>query len=79
MQVVCKDLNLQYKKEFIEKCIQLYDTIMVRHGLMVVGKAFSSKSKVLSVLAKAFSHIKDDPKFINVLSFYVNPKSITQD
>jgi dynein heavy chain len=79
MNEVCKDLNLQPKKEFIEKCIQLYDTIMVRHGLMVVGKAFSGKSKVLSVLAKAISYIKDDPKFVNVLSYYVNPKSITQD
>ncbi len=79
MEHVCKDLNLQYKKEFVEKCIQLYDTIMVRHGLMVVGKAFSGKSKVLSVLGKAISYIKDDPKFVNVLNYYVNPKSITQD
>jgi dynein heavy chain, axonemal len=52
---------------------------MVRHGLMVVGKSLSGKSKVLSVLAKGISHIKDDPKFVNVLSYYVNPKSITQD
>lgn len=79
MDEVCHQLNLQPKKEFIEKCIQLYDTIMVRHGLMVVGKSFSGKSKVLSVLAKGMSHIKDDPKFVNVLSYYVNPKSITQD
>jgi hypothetical protein len=50
---------------------------MVRHGLMVVGKAYSSKSMVLSVLAKSISYIKDDPKFVNVLSYYVNPKSIT--
>lgn len=66
MNEVCRGLNLQPKKEFIEKCIQLYDTIMVRHGLMVVGKAFSGKSKVISVLAKAISHIKDDPRFVNV-------------
>jgi dynein heavy chain len=79
MDNVCHKLNLQPKKEFIEKCIQLYDTMMVRHGLMVVGKAFSGKSKVLSVLAKAMSYIKDDPKFVNVLSYYANPKSITQD
>jgi dynein heavy chain len=36
--------NLQPKDEFITKCIQLYETICVRHGLMVVGKAFSGKS-----------------------------------
>ena len=79
MEEICHEQNLVYKKEFVDKCIQLYDTIMVRHGLMVVGKALSGKSKVLSVLAKAISHIKDDPRFVNVLSFYVNPKSITQD
>lgn len=52
---------------------------MVRHGLMVVGKAFSAKSKVLSTLQKGMSNIPDDPKFVNVQTFYVNPKSITQD
>ncbi len=79
MQEICHEQNLVYKKEFIDKCIQLYDTIMVRHGLMVVGKSFSGKSRVLQVLGKAISHIKDDPKFVNVLPYYVNPKSITQD
>lgn len=79
MDIVCKEQNIQPKKEFIEKCIQLYDTIMVRHGLMVVGKAFSGKTKVLQTLSKAISHIKDDPRFVNVLLYFVNPKSITQD
>ena len=50
---------------------------MVRHGLMVVGKAFSGKSKVLQVLSKGMSLIKGDPKFVNVLLYFVNPKSIT--
>jgi dynein heavy chain len=79
MEEICIEQNLVYKKEFIDKCIQLYDTIMVRHGLMVVGKSYSGKSRVLQVLGKAMSHIKDDPKFVNVLQYYVNPKSITQD
>lgn len=50
---------------------------MVRHGLMVVGNAFSSKSSVISLLAKSMSYVKNDPKFVNVLNYYVNPKSIT--
>jgi dynein heavy chain len=79
MEEMCHEQNLVFKKEFIDKCIQLYDTIMVRHGLMVVGKALSGKSKVLQTLARAISHVKDDPRFVNVQSFYVNPKSITQD
>jgi dynein heavy chain len=57
MEEMCVEQNLVFKKEFIDKCIQLYDTIMVRHGLMVVGKALSGKSKVLKTLAKAMSHV----------------------
>ena len=49
---------------------------MVRHGLMVVGKSFSGKSKVIRTLQKAMSIIKDDPNFVNVLSYYINPKSV---
>jgi len=52
---------------------------MVRHGLMVVGKAFSGKSKVITTLQKAMSNIKDDPNFVNVLCYYINPKSILQE
>lgn len=49
---------------------------MVRHGLMVVGGAFSGKSQVIKVLQEAMSTIKDNPLFVNVLCFYINPKSI---
>ena len=34
----------------MQKIIQIYDMILVRHGLMVVGAAFSGKSKVAEVL-----------------------------
>jgi len=64
---------------FLEKIIQLYETIMVRHGLMVVGQAYSGKSCVITTLQQAISGIKDNPKFVNVQTFYVNPKSITQN
>ena len=50
MELVCKARNLQPKSEFLNKCIELYETIMVRHGLMVVGGAFSGKSMVIKTL-----------------------------
>ena len=78
MHTVCSNLNLQPKPEFLKKCIELYETIMVRHGLMVVGGAFSGKSKVIKVLQDAFSSIENDPNFVNVQTFFINPKSIQQ-
>mmetsp|Transcript_3594 Transcript_3594/g.2636 ORF Transcript_3594/g.2636 Transcript_3594/m.2636 type:complete len:118 (+) Transcript_3594:1187-1540(+) len=52
---------------------------MVRHGLMVVGKALCGKSKVITTLQKAFGMIKNDPNFQTTHCFYINPKSILQE
>jgi dynein heavy chain len=79
MKNSCVKNNLQAKDEFIDKCIQLYETIMVRHGLMVVGDPYAGKSSCIKVLQQAMSSIKDDPNFVNVLTYYVNPKSVTQN
>jgi dynein heavy chain len=79
MKNACKKFNLQPKDIFLEKCIQLYETIMVRHGLMVVGDPYAGKSSVIKVLQEAMSSIKNDPKFVNVLTYFCNPKSITQN
>lgn len=76
MNDACEEKNLQPKREFLDKCIQLYETIMVRHGLMVVGRSFSGKSKVIQTLSRAISLVKDDPNFVNVLCYFINPKSI---
>jgi dynein heavy chain len=46
---------------------------------MVVGDPYAGKSSIINVLQSAMSMIKDDPKFVNVLTYYVNPKSITQN
>ena len=46
----CREGNLQPTDEFKNKCIQLYETICVRHGLMLVGQAFSGKTQVINTL-----------------------------
>ena len=77
MLQMCEKLNLQPKPEFMKKCIQLYETITVRHGLMVVGAAFSGKSKVIKVLQDSFTNINNE-MFVPVETHYINPKSILQ-
>ena len=49
---------------------------MVRHGLMLVGEAFSGKSKVIECLAKAMGKNKED-NMTAVITYKINPKSIT--
>ncbi|GBG29641.1 Dynein heavy chain 7, axonemal [Hondaea fermentalgiana] len=76
---VCEDDNLQPDEPFLRAVIQLYETVMVRHGLMVVGETFSGKTCVTHTLAKAMSRIQDDPKFEGTVRIHtMNPKSITQ-
>ncbi|XP_063366022.1 dynein axonemal heavy chain 1-like [Cydia amplana] len=67
---------------FIFKIIQLYETTVVRHGLMLVGPAGAGKTKCYEILRDALTAIKgklapDGFPFTPVHTFVVNPKSIT--
>eukprot|EP00930_Biecheleria_cincta_P074768 TRINITY_DN6197_c0_g1_i1.p1 TRINITY_DN6197_c0_g1~~TRINITY_DN6197_c0_g1_i1.p1 ORF type:complete len:4188 (+),score=808.10 TRINITY_DN6197_c0_g1_i1:1794-12566(+) len=70
--------NLQPKGSFIHKCTQLWETIMVRHGLMVVGMNVSGKSKIEFVLADALAAVADGDLYLPVQMRKMNPKSTTQ-
>jgi len=51
--------NLAGPEYFLEKIIQLYEMITVRHGLMVVGDPFAGKTSAMQVLAGALSQLKE--------------------
>ena len=42
----CLKLGIKDVDNFLVKCIQLYETTVVRHGLMLVGPTCSGKTKV---------------------------------
>jgi dynein heavy chain, axonemal len=73
------NLNLQAEDYFIEKVIQLYEMIIVRHGLMVVGLPFSGKTSALKVLAQSLTELNEKGlmKEMKTHIQVVNPKSIT--
>ncbi len=50
-------MNLQPLPSFLEKAIQLYEMIVVRHGLMLVGRSFSMKTAAIRVLAAALADL----------------------
>ena len=72
-----QSLNLLPTAEFQKKCIQLYETILVRHGLMLVGQTFSGKTSVISTLSQALTLTKRSSDLTKTLKTTINPKSIT--
>ncbi|GMH64114.1 hypothetical protein TrST_g1151 [Triparma strigata] len=76
-------LELQKKESFISKVIQVHETQLVRHGMMVVGEAGSGKSTNMQVLAGALTLlcangvVDRDGFYKTVDRLILNPKSIT--
>ncbi|GIY63283.1 dynein heavy chain 3, axonemal [Caerostris darwini] len=74
--------NLQPVPWFINKIIQIYEMILVRHGLMIVGDPMGGKTCAYQVLAAALTDIhKLGPECgveENKVQFrIINPKAIT--
>ena len=73
----CKAMNLQSVDNFMTKIIQLYDTIQVRHGLMIVGPTGGGKTCNWKVLSKSISNLEGQDSHQKVNVAVLNPKSIT--
>ncbi|CAF1247347.1 unnamed protein product, partial [Didymodactylos carnosus] len=82
LSFACKQLNLKDVPGFVLKCIQLFETTIVRHGLMLVGPTGSGKTKAYESLQIAMTHLKGKispagSPFKPVHTSVLNPKSIT--
>ena len=56
----CEKENLQSVDIFMTKIIQLYDTIQVRHGLMIVGPTGGGKTSNWKVLSKSITALQGE-------------------
>ena len=72
LQYVCKDEGLQFHQDWAEKCVQLYESSIVRHGIMVVGPPRSGKSTAIDTVAKTLTRMG-----LKTSIWKMNPKSIT--
>jgi len=68
------EMNIQLTDKLQSKCIQLYETVQVRHGLMVVGLTMSMKTVCTNVLANGLGHCSEYP---SVISYVINPKAVS--
>jgi dynein heavy chain len=76
-----RKMGLQPVKFFTSKVIQLYEMIVVRHGLMLVGPTGGGKSRNLHVLEETLGSLKNQGvkgfAYEHVKIYQLNPKSIT--
>ncbi len=81
LKLSCEAERLQPVEFFLKKNIQLYETLVVRHGLMVVGPTGAGKSENLKVLSRSLTQLNDfeieGNLYNNIRKIIMNPKSIT--
>lgn len=70
---------LQPLETFITKIIQLYEMIVVRHGLMMVGWSYGMKTSCLHVLAAVLTDLNSQGLAgeHKVKLWTLNPKAVT--
>jgi dynein heavy chain, axonemal len=71
-------MNLQAVDTFLEKVIQTYEMMCIRHGYMIVGQPWSGKTTVYRLLAAALCDLGDKGLNEKKVEYKVlNPKAIT--
>eukprot|EP00230_Micromonas_polaris_P000498 CAMPEP_0119208236 /NCGR_PEP_ID=MMETSP1327-20130426/486_1 /TAXON_ID=38833 /ORGANISM="Micromonas pusilla, Strain RCC2306" /LENGTH=4554 /DNA_ID=CAMNT_0007204705 /DNA_START=159 /DNA_END=13823 /DNA_ORIENTATION=- len=72
MAKVAQAKGLQLHPTWLAKCVQLYETYQVRHGIMIVGPTGSGKTAICETLAGALSETG-----VKHVIWKMNPKAIT--
>lgn len=73
--------NLQATPWYLEKIVQIYEMILVRHGLMIVGETLGGKTQAYQTLADSLGDLSNKKK-VALREFrttyrIINPKAIT--
>ncbi|GBF98747.1 dynein heavy chain axonemal [Raphidocelis subcapitata] len=71
--------GLQPADAFLSKAVQLFETTLVRHGLMLVGPTMAGKTAAYRSLARAMGALAaaGNGSFEKVRTWVLNPKAVT--
>lgn len=73
--------KLQATPWYVEKVMQFYEMMLVRHGLMVVGGSMGGKTTCWQTLAEVLKEVRNDPDAMifeyDVNFRIINPKAIS--
>lgn len=72
LQSICRDEGKIPHGRWVDKCVQLYETSLVRHGIMVVGPPRTGKSSAIDMVAKTLTALGSKTSI-----WRMNPKAIT--
>jgi len=79
LEKMLEEEGLQKVPEFMKKVYQLYETMNVRHGVMLVGPSGGGKTICRDILAKTLTHLSQtghEDKYHRVVQYTLNPKSV---
>ncbi|XP_076299082.1 dynein heavy chain 3, axonemal isoform X2 [Lasioglossum baleicum] len=81
LKVILEKRNLQATPWYMEKIVQIYEMILVRHGLMIVGHTLSGKTMAYQCLAEALGELagkrRATMREYQTVYKIINPKAIT--
>ncbi|KAG5345241.1 DYH1 protein, partial [Acromyrmex charruanus] len=77
-----RQMGLEDVDDFVRKVVQLYETTLMRNGLILVGLTSSGKTKCYKVLKHTCTSLKgqlqpNGKPFTTVITYALNPKAIT--
>jgi dynein heavy chain 1 len=72
---ICRERHLVPAPQWIDKLVQLYQVLLLRHGCMMVGPSGSGKTASWAVLQKALERMDG----VETKAYVLDPKAITKD
>ncbi|XP_076039498.1 dynein axonemal heavy chain 7-like [Oratosquilla oratoria] len=78
LKETCASMGLRACDYFVDKVLEVYETMRVRHGFMVIGNSIGGKTVALRALAQTLGIMNErNEDELKVQTCVINPKAVT--